>query len=242
MSGSNTRILEVADLDLIYEPTPWAFAQSRAEDIAAFWSARKRELPRLFNGRVLLLGRHEFDKREDGATILRGAYFATDYSAFLAWRDFGFPDPNVCNCFSMAALQSSDGAYILGEMASHTANGGSVYFASGTPDLTDVFDSHVDLGASARRELTEETGMSADEVAVSPGWTIVYAPPRIACLKIMRSADNAEDIRRRVDSFLARDADSELSRMHIVRNKADIGAINCPRFVADFLNHAFADR
>jgi hypothetical protein len=242
MSGSNARILEVADLDLAYEPAPWAFAESRADEIAEYWSARKKELPRLFNGRVLLLGRHAFVKRDDGATMLRGAYFATDYSAFLAWRDFGFPDPEVCNCFSMAALQSSDGAYILGEMAPHTANGGSVYFASGTPDLSDIFDAHVDLGASARRELAEETGMSADEVAVSPGWTIVYAPPRIGCLKIMRSADTAENIRRRVDSFLARDADSELSRMHIVRNKADIGAINCPRFVADFLNYAFADR
>jgi len=129
MSEPGARIFKAAELDLGYEPAPWAFAEGRAEAIAAHWASRKAALPRLFDGRVLLLGRHHFAQRDDGATILRGAYFATDYKAFLAWRDFGFPDRGVCNCFSMAALRSSDGAFLLGEMAAHTANAGSVYWS-----------------------------------------------------------------------------------------------------------------
>jgi 8-oxo-dGTP pyrophosphatase MutT (NUDIX family) len=241
MSETLARIFEVAELDLAYEPAPWAFAQSRAEEIAAHWALRKQTLPHLFDGRVLLLGRHEFSTRDDGATILRGAYFETDFKAFLAWRDFGFPDARVCNCFSMAALQSADGAFVLGEMGPQTANAGMVYFASGTPDRSDIFGEKVDLAASVRRELQEETGISPDEVAMAAGWTIVYAPPRIACLKITRSPDKAQDIKKRVDSFLADDPNPELSRMHIVRRKQDIAALNCPRFIVDFLDHALKD-
>jgi 8-oxo-dGTP pyrophosphatase MutT (NUDIX family) len=241
MSEADGHILEVAELDLAYEPAPWAFAHSRADEIAAHWGKRKTALPRLFDGRVLLLGRHQFVKRNDGATILRGAYFETDFKAFLAWRDFGFPDASVCNCFSMAALQSSDGAFLLGEMAAHTANAGSVYFASGTPDPSDIFGAQVDLAASVRRELQEETGISADEVATTPNWTVVYAPPRIACMKIVRSADTAQSVKARVEAFLSDDLDAELRLLHIVRRKQDIDGINCPRFVADFLRFALND-
>ena len=235
MSEPGARLVKVAELDLAYEPAPWAFAQSRAEEIAAHWATRKAALPQLFDGRVLLLGRHEFARREDGATILRGAYFATDYKAFLAWRDFGYPDHDVCNCFSMAALVSSDGAFLLGEMAAHTANAGSIYFPAGTPDPSDIVGGRVDLAASARRELQEETGISADEVVTSPDWTIVHAPPRIACMKIMRMSENAESIKARVDAFLAQDPDAELRRLHIVRRTHDLAALSSPRFVADFI-------
>jgi 8-oxo-dGTP pyrophosphatase MutT (NUDIX family) len=241
MSEPDARIFKLAELDLRYEPAPWAFAQSRAEEIAAHWASRKAALPRLFDGRVLLLGRHRFAQRDDGATILRGAYFATDYKAFLAWRDFGFPDRSVCNCFSMAALQSSDGAFLLGEMAAHTANAGSVYFAAGTPDPSDIVGACVDLAASARRELREETGISADEVATATGWTIVHAPPRIACMKIMRMAETAHGIKARVDAFLAEDPGAELRRLHIVRRKQDLDTISSPRFVADFIAHELPD-
>lgn len=235
MSRSDARILKAAELDLSFEAAPWAFAQSRAEEIATHWARRKATLPKMFDGRVLLLGRHHFAQRNDGATILRGVYFATDYKAFLAWRDFGFPDRSVCNCFSMAALQSSDGAFLLGEMAAHTANAGSVYFAAGTPDPSDIVGARVDLTASARRELREETGISADEVVEAAGWTIVHAPPRIACMKIMRLKETAQRAKARIDAFLAEDPGAELRRMHIVRRRQDLDAINSPPFVADFI-------
>lgn len=158
------RILEIADLDLRLVDEPWPFAQAEAEKIAAHWRARKAAQPRLFNGRVLLLGRHALERRGD-AMVLSGEYFEVDYAAFLAWRDFGFPDSPVCNAFSMAALVSRDGAFLLGEMAPHTANAGAIYFAAGTPDMKDVFTGRVDLTASATRELGEETGVDISEVA-----------------------------------------------------------------------------
>ena len=199
-----TRLLEVAELDLAFEPARWAFAERRAASISAHWTRLRKMKPTLFNGRVLLLGRREIESRPDGALKLRGAFFETDYADFLAWSEFGSPGEPVDNCFSMAALRGADGAFLLGEMAPHTHSAGQIYFPAGTPDPTDVFDGKVDLDASARRELFEETGVKAGETTIAPGWTLVFAPQRIACMKLMTLAVPAARIKERIDAFLAR--------------------------------------
>jgi hypothetical protein len=239
MSGS--RIVEVAQLDFAYLPAPWPFAEERRAEIGEHWAKRTAAQPSLFNGRVLLLGRHEFAVGSDGA-VLRGDYFETDFNAFLAWRDFGFPDRTVCNGFSMAALQASDGAFLLGEMSAHTMNAGAIYFAAGTPDPSDIVGDRVDLGLSVMREMTAETGLLASEVAAEPGWVVVYAPPRIACMKITRVAEIAERLKARIEANLAADPQSELVRMHIARDARDIDEKRMPAFIVDFLRHAFGER
>jgi len=242
VSRAASPILPIAELDLAFAPRRWPFAEERAEEIAAHWLKLRSSRPRLFDGRVLLMGAHEFVRRADGASILRGAYFETDYKAFLAWRDFGFPDPSVRNGFSMAALQSSDGAYILGEMAAHTANAGAIYFAAGTPDRMDVFGDRVDLAASVFRELQEETGLAPSEVEFSENWIVVDAPPRLACLKPARSALDAATLKARIEAHLAGEAEPELAGVHIVASADDIDEERTPPFLLDFLRSAFAAR
>ncbi|HLW92341.1 MAG TPA: NUDIX hydrolase [Roseiarcus sp.] len=241
MSGEASRIRKVAALELTYKPQSWAFAEERAADILAHWSKAKAAKPSLFDGKVLLMSAHEFIMRADGQTILRGQYLKTDYKAFLAWRDLGFPDRSVRNGFAMAALQSSDGAYLLGEMGSHTANAGSVYFAAGTPDENDLFGDRVDLRASVLRELEEETGIRSSDIVVAADWILVDAPPRIACLKPVRSAEDAKTLKARIEAHLASEATPELARIHIVRSTADINETRMPRFIVDFLRHAFSE-
>jgi 8-oxo-dGTP pyrophosphatase MutT (NUDIX family) len=239
MSGRQSRIREVAELDLKFAPRRWRFADERGDEILKHWQARQAAQPSLFDGRVLLMGSHEFAPRADGAMILRGEYFETDFKAFLAWRDFGFPDQAVCNGFSMAALQSADGAYLLGEMGDHTANAGAIYFAGGTPDRKDLFGDRVDLQASVMRELREETGLAPADVLLAEGWTVVEAPPRIACLKRLRVTANADELKARIEAYLASERQPELARMHIARSPADIDEKRMPPFIVDFLRHAF---
>jgi hypothetical protein len=75
---------------------------------------------------------------------------------------------------------------------------------------------------------------------MAPDWTIVWEPPRIACMKVMRMAETAQAIQTRVEAFLAQEPKAELRRLHIVRGDRDIEKINCPSFVADFLRYALA--
>ena len=239
---SGTRILEVAELDLHLAPYDWPFAADRAGEIQSHWEKRSKAQPSLFNGRVLLQSRHAFEKRADGEIVLRGAYFETDFAAFLAWRDFGFPGAEVCNGFAMAALQGSDGAFLLGEMASHTANAGAIYFAAGTPDPQDVYGDRVDLMASLTRELEEETGIAARETTYGASWIVVHAPPRIACMKMMRLAVPAATAKARIEEFLARDPRAELSAVHVVRGVDGAVPSRTLPLVRDFLTYALAQR
>jgi 8-oxo-dGTP pyrophosphatase MutT (NUDIX family) len=238
--SESTRILEVAELDFAFESARWDFAEREAPGVAAHWAALKAAKPMLFNGRVLLLGRRALEPRSDGTFRLSGGYFGAGYADFVAWRDFGHPGDPVENCFSMAALRGVDGAFLLGEMAAHTFNAGNIYFPAGTPDESDIFNGKVDLDASARRELFEETGVSAGEAAAAPGWTVVFAPRRIACMKPMTLAVPAAEAKARIDAFLERDPHAEFSRMHVVGGPRDIDEARTPDFVAAYLRRAFA--
>ena len=234
------RVVEVDELDLVLESSRWAFAERQAVGIAAHWARLRKAKPALFNGRVLLLGRNAIETRSDGTQKLKGVYFETDYADYVAWEEFGFPGEPVENCFSMAALRGADGAFLLGEMAPHTFTAGQIYFPAGTPDPSDVFDGRVDLEASVRRELFEETGVEAGEATIAPGWTLVFTPQRIACMKLMTLTSPAAQAKARIDAHLAQDLHAEFSRMHIVRGPHDIDEQRMPMFVDAYLRDAFA--
>jgi 8-oxo-dGTP pyrophosphatase MutT (NUDIX family) len=240
--SEHAHLLEVDELDLGFEPVRWEFAERQSAAIATHWGRLIKAKPAMFNGRVLLLGQRVIETRPDGMLKLKGVYFETDYADFLAWSAFGHPGGSVDNCFAMAALRSTDGAFLLGEMAHHTYNAGQIYFPAGTPDPDDVFDDRVDLEASAHRELLEETGLVAAETDMAPGWTLAMTPQRIACMKLMTFPLPAARLKARIEAFLARDPLSEFARVHIVRDPQDIDEARVPVFVADYLRHALDQR
>jgi 8-oxo-dGTP pyrophosphatase MutT (NUDIX family) len=223
-------VIRIDRLDLRFVPKPWAFADEKRGEIDAYFAELKRGKPALWNGRVLVLHQHEIA----GAT-LRGDYLETDFASFIAWRDWGFPDRAMRNCFAEAALLSADGAFLLGEMGAHTANAGLVYFPGGTPDPSDIADGRVDMEASAARELAEETGLAGTCVRADPHWFAILAEPRIALIKLFRSDENAVDLRARIRRHIAADPHPELANMLIARDRRDLDE-RMPSFVRAFLN------
>jgi len=222
-------VVRLTRTELRLAPRPWPFAQQRRAEIDAHFAHLSSANPHAFNGRVLLL--HEF---AIGDGVLHGAYFETDFASFIAWRDWGWPDQSVRNCFGQAALRGADGAYLLGVMAAHTLNAGRIYFPSGTPDPSDVTGDRVDLAGSVLRELTEETGLAATDVAVEAGWHAVLAGPRLAMLKPVRSPLPAPELRARILAHLAADVHPELADVRIVRGPADLDDM-MPEFIRDYL-------
>src|SRR5690242_16469715 len=106
------RVVSLSHLDLSFLPKPWRFAVERRAAIDEHFASLNAANPHLFNGRVLLM--HEHALLGD---VLQGAYLETDYASFIAWRDWDFPDPTMKNCFALGALQSADGAFLLGVMS-----------------------------------------------------------------------------------------------------------------------------
>jgi 8-oxo-dGTP pyrophosphatase MutT (NUDIX family) len=232
---TETRILQLDRAQFSVAPWTWPFAQARRGEIDAHFSARRVRTPELWNGRVLLLRAFAFE----GAS-LRGTFFETDFASFLAWRDWDLPDAGAFNCFAMGAIRSADGAYLLGVMGAHTANAGRVYFPAGTPDPDDIVGAGVDLDGSVLREVTEETGLTADDFDVQAGWTAVITGPRVALMKRLGAREPAAELRRRMLAHLKREAKPELSDIRIVASRADFDP-NMPPFVTAFLAHEWPE-
>ena len=235
MAASITRLKRLAAR---FEPAPWDFATERRAEIDAHWDRLTAEKPRLFNGTVLM--QHRWSLR-DG--IYETAYAPVDYASFVAWIQLGQPGTPRRNGFAMGALESADGAFLLGVMAGHTVNAGKTYFPGGTPDLHDVTpDGRVDLAGSLTRELFEETGLRPDEVTIREEWVLVTETYRAAFLKPALLAYDAETARQIILERLAGDTDEELAGVVIVRRPSDIDDATTPAFAAAYMRWVFGNR
>lgn len=230
------RIVPVKALDLRLEPRAWAWAEANRAATDAHFEKQRERWPGIWNGHVLLLHRFAIEQG-----VFRGAYLETDFASFLHWRDAGFSDASVFNCFAMGALRAADGAFLLGRMAKHTANAGKIYFPSGTPDPNDVRDDGiVDLDGSVHRELLEETGLISTD-AKPGGWQAVLAGARVALMRALEAPEDAETLAARVRVHLATTPRPELADAVIVRGHDDLSPA-MPDFVRAYLEAAFAQR
>lgn len=223
------RVVRVQALELTLAQRPWAFAERRRAEIDAHFAMRCRTQPALWNGQVLLMHRHRLE-----GGLLQGAFLQTDFASFLAWRDWGFPEAGAINCFSMGALRASDGAWLLGVAAAHTATAGSIYFPAGTPDPDDVADGTVDLAGSVAREVHEETGLGPADFRTEQGWHCVLAGRRMSLMKVLQAHEPAEVLRGRILDHVSGQSVAELSDIRIVRHRRDLDPM-MPSFMTVFL-------
>jgi hypothetical protein len=235
VEGGGAHIFALSGLHCRHEQVDWPFEREEAAKIATFWQDFHARKPESFNGRVFLQHRWRI---EQGVYV--GECLETDFSAFLAWREFGFPGPALRNGFAMAALKAADGAFLLGEMGQGTANPGKIYFAAGTPDPGDrLADGTIDLAGSVLRELHEETGLQAEDVRVEAGWTCVALPPRVAFMRAVHIDLPATEARALMLARMAVMAEQELVDIHIVRGPGDIDEARMPPFQVAYLRWAF---
>ncbi|NMN59945.1 8-oxo-dGTP pyrophosphatase MutT (NUDIX family) [Xanthobacter sp. SG618] len=229
------RIVPVHRLGLAFEPGGWSEMAPRRGEIEAHFARRAADNPHLWNGPILLLARHDFT---DG--VLSGAFRQTDFAAFTFWRDEGWKDEGMVNAFALAAIEGSDGGFVLGVMGPHTASAGRIYFPGGTPDPSDITpDNRVDLHASMLRELTEETGLLPADILRDDGFTGLFDGPRVALMGRLVFDAPAEDLAARIRTFLAAEAEPELADVAVVKSEADLAPAMAP-FAVDYMRWRWA--
>ena len=226
---SAPRIQRVTTFDLRVTSWDWPFARTRRGEIDAHFTEAQHSKPKTWNGRVLLARSAQLT-----GDRLAAEYFETDFASFLAWRDWGHPDKDVFNGFGMGALRASDGAFVLGEMAGHTANAGRIYFPAGTPDLDDISDGAVDIAGSVAREAEEETGLSPRDYRAAPDWCCVDAGVSLAMIRMLQADLPGDALRAKIEANLAQQDQPELSAIHLVRKRSDLTDA-MPRFVTAYL-------
>ncbi len=217
----------ITSLDLRLRPGGWAFATTEKMRIREYWRRLAEANPTIWNGDVLICSGAEIKDRQ-----LTGHFLKTDYASFVAWRDWGWPDKTVSNCFGSAAVLSADGALLYGRMASHTLNAGKVYPPGGSLEMRDVAaDGRIDIMGSITRELEEETGLKASE-AVKGELLAIFDEHRLSVAQVFRFASDADVLAARVRRYLASAHEDELSDIEIVASSSQIDSAVPPYAIA----------
>ena len=224
-------LINLDHVEVTVEPWSWPFATARRADIDAHFADLRRRQTALWNGRALMLHSYAVDNG-----MLTATAFEADYASLCAWRDWGFADRTVLNFFAPAALRAVDGAYVLGEMAAYTSGAGEITFPCGTPEPEDISGRSVDLLRHIRREITEETGLIADELECEPGWSLVRDQNYLALMKRFFSSQTADELCARINSYLESQTQPEFSGVWIVRGPADFHP-RMAKFTLAFLEH-----
>jgi hypothetical protein len=234
-------IWEADRLDCRLVPYDWPFDADLGGVIAEHWRRETRRNPKIYDGVIFLSQRPRRVVEASGERVLQIDFFEARFSRFLAWRDFGFPGDEVFNSFSMPAVRSSDGAFLLGEMGVGHSTPGRIYFPAGTPDRDDLAGDVVDLTGSLIRELDEETGLRISERHLRPGWRVVFFGAQVACLRIVDWPEPAAAIEAAAERHIRADPAPELARVHMVSRRAQLANPSISAFVAGFLEHVLPE-
>lgn len=241
-AGARRDICPVRSVDIRVGPGGWAYERARRPAIDAFFRAECAANPSLFNGPMLLAEHWEMRDGHLAATLCR-----TDFAAFLHWRqqigDRRLDDlAGTRNLFGAAAVFSSDGRLLLGEMAAHTANAGMFYPPCGSLDPADAdAGGRIDLEGAMLRELREETGLDPEPSAMATEATMLLDGPRLAILRALHLTETAEVLTRRIREHLAREAQPELSDIRFVAGIRDLGGAPVQPYVRAYLELLWPD-
>jgi 8-oxo-dGTP pyrophosphatase MutT (NUDIX family) len=232
-------IVPVTDVDIRFVAEPWPAPAALRAQVPAIWARLVAANPHLWDGRILGISGVGGGPPRVEAGVLRGEAREDSFSAFMAWRELGWPEIGLRNVFGSAVLISADGAVLLGRMGATTANAGQIYPPAGSLEPADVADGRVDVFGSLARELGEETGLDAGEARA--GATVaIFDGPRISVARALHFPVAAAELATRVRANLERQVERELADIVVVRTRADLAAAGpFPPYVGELLD-AFA--
>lgn len=210
-------IIPIAGTDFRLVPGNWPMPADMRGEVPAVWAQLAAKNPHVWDGRIL-----GFTPPALGADgVLRAEAREDDYSAFLTWRDKGFPEIGVVHIFGTALILSSDGALILGVMGGKTVNAGRVYPPGGSLEPRDVReDGVVDVEGCIETELIEEAGLRMADGVKGPLLAVLDGP-RISITRVVRYAATADALLSQVRANLSAEDDPELADVVACRTVAD---------------------
>ncbi len=218
MTSQSNGVISVDDCRLQVVAGHWPYAVSNAVAIDHYWARRREENPAMFNGQIFVMAEYALHDRVFDGRLLR-----TDFKSYLHWREHGFSGSDVRDAFGSALLRSAEGHVVLGRQRPGYVNGGRAYLPGGFIDHRDVTPSGtIDIAASIARELAEETGLKADDLAVGHGFRMTFAGPLVSVAREYRSSLPAADLVELIRSHIAADEDPELDDVVVVECRDDL--------------------
>lgn len=211
------RVLPINGVDIRLAEGAWPMPDELRASVPGRWAAMLEANPHLWDGRIL--GVSPPVVGDDG--ILRSEAREDAFSAFLVWRDAGFPEMGIRNLFGSALVVSADGFLILGVMGEDTANAGRIYPPGGSLEPRDVMeDGRVDVARSTEIELTEETGLDAAHARLG-SLIAVLDGPRVSIGQAFHFDASAEELLAEIRGNLDQQEHRELADVVALRRASD---------------------
>ncbi len=223
----------------------WPFAIAHAVEIDAHWHAALRTNPDYFNGVVHLVASNccdgASDGRDDGldaGQVLRLRLVATEFKAYLYWRDRGYPPAGVVDGFGSGLILSRDGAALVVRQRPGQINSGLFYLPGGFIDHRDVAaDGDVDIAASVEREVAEETGLQFPRASAASKCLVARCGPHLSIAMSYQSGLTSNALLARVQAFIDADPGGELETAMTVRTLADLAGVAVAPYARMVLAH-----
>ena len=210
-------VLPIAGVDIRFVPGAWPMPEDLRASVSGRWAAMLEDNPHLWDGRILGVSPPVIG--EDG--ILRSEAREDAFSAFLTWREAGFPEIGLRNLFGSALVVSADGFLILGVMGDDTANAGRIYPPGGSLEPRDVLeDGRVDVARSTEIELAEETGLSASDARLG-NLVAVLDGPRVSIGQAFHFDASADELLAKIRADLERQEHRELADVVAIKRASD---------------------
>lgn len=231
-------VMRIASARLICDTASWAYAEAHRSQIEECWQRAKQASPHFFNGTIHLVRKISLNGSHLDMRLL-----ATEFKAFVYWREQGFPAAGVLDAFGSALIRARGGEIILGRQVAGNINGGLAYTPSGFIDDRDVAgDGTIDISASIAREVAEETGLSVGrELTAEPGFYLTRLGAQLSIARPLRSELTADDIVERVRAHISADANPELSDVVVVSSHRDIEGLAMPPYARLLVPQALGD-
>jgi len=210
-------IVPIKGVDIRFVEGAWPLPDELRASVAPRWAEMIAANPHLWDGRIIEVTPPTIDP--DG--ILRAEAKEDAFSAFLTWREAGFPQIGIHNLFGSALIMSNDGHMIFGLMGDDTANAGMIYPAGGSLEPRDVLpDGRIDVARSTQWELEEETGLNHTD-SRQGNLVAVLDGPRISIGQAYHFDTTADDLVAQIRANLETQDHRELADVVALRRGAD---------------------
>jgi 8-oxo-dGTP pyrophosphatase MutT (NUDIX family) len=219
--------LRVSECELVIADWRWPLAEQDALEIQQHWQRRQAETPSLFDGTVYLFKDYSIAEGK-----LAGTLFRTDFKTLLYWRSLSRPASEgegvVREASGSSLIRSADGNLLFGHQAPGQLNSGRIYPPSGVIDNDDVVGGAIDIDASIKRELAEETGLTANDIERVPGYVVAVVDGHVTIGVEWRSGLTAVALRQRILAFLHSQISPELDDIVIVDHATPLSMERMP--------------
>ncbi|MDM7851152.1 NUDIX hydrolase [Pseudochrobactrum kiredjianiae] len=226
------KIYPVQDVRVLVEAGEPDYVVQNRLAIDKNWPQEIAANPTLFDGEIYLAARAELR-----GGVLTASYQRTGFRSLLYWRKDKSADKPF-HIFGSGVIVSSDNQLLLGQMASHNAVAGRIYFPAGSNDDQDIVGGQVDFAGNARREVLEETGIDLGNAVRAGGYSLVMSERSLALFRCYYFDRTADQLQMQAEQFIASQEKPELSGVRMI-GQGDVLDERSPPYIRTFTDWYF---